>query len=509
MSVPPADRDVTTPARRLGRWAVHPVLLAAYPTLGLWTANVGEVLPPEVWPVLWQPVAIAAAAWLVAAVVSRNHRQAALLVSAGALLLLNLGRVAPDASQRFAVNTVLIVLIVVGAVAFNLRGGALTATTAVVNVLAVVLVLLTLPRAATAVFGGERPEVPDVVGEIGEAERDIWYIVPDRYPRADTLTTIFDYDNSDFLDGLEARGFQVADEARANYPKTAHSLVATWNFEYVQSLVTGAPAGDDWQPLYSRLRNHRLGQALTAAGYQYVHLGTWWSPTATAESADIVRRADTDSEFLQVWRSQTALPSLLGRGEDDGAEQTLRERNRRYSEFQFDELDRLAGQDPRQPRFVLAHITVPHEPYVFDADGSYVTREQAAGRTREENITNQITYLNTRLEELIDRLLAGPEDEHPIIVIQSDEGPHPAGLRDPTWPEVTTAQRAEKLRTLSAIYLPGTDVRLPEDLTGVNTWRLILDTYLGTDLGTVEDRVYVFTNESNMYSFHDVTNEFR
>ena len=107
------------------------------------------------------------------------------------------------------------------------------------------------------------------------AGRDIFYVVPDRYPRADVLREVFDHDNGPFVSWLEDRGFQVADGALANYPKTAHSLAATWNMAPVDELVPDPPAdGGDWQPLYALLRDHRLGRLLTDAGYEYVHVGT-------------------------------------------------------------------------------------------------------------------------------------------------------------------------------------------------------------------------------------------
>jgi hypothetical protein len=373
-------------------------------------------------------------------------------------------------------------------------------------------VLLALPAVVSTWGPGVRPATAAPAAEQdlgGLAGRDIWYVIPDRYPRADTLAEVFDHDNGPFVSFLEERGFQVAERSLANYPKTAHSLAATWNLAPVEELVPQPPAdGGDWQPLYALLRDHRLGHVLTDAGYEYVHLGTWFSPTATATTADRVLRVDTDSEFVSVWRTRTLLPALDGGGEDDEAGLTLRERNRRYSSYQLDELDDLARQRSGTPRFVLAHITLPHEPYVFDADGSYVTQEQAASRTREENIVNQVEYLNTRLRGLVDTLTSGPESTWPVIVIQSDEGPHPAVRTGPDydWTTAPDAAVAEKLRTFSAILLPGSDLELPEDLTGVNTWRYVLDETIGTDLGPLPDPpIEVFPDEDHLYDLVDAS----
>lgn len=326
------------------------------------------------------------------------------------------------------------------------------------------------------------------------------------------LETVFDFDNTPFLSTLEDRGFQVADRALANYPKTAHSLAATWNLATLDELIPDPPAdGSDWKPLYDLLRDHRLGEILTDAGYEYTHLGSWFGPTATATSADRVLRVDTDSEFVTVWQTQTLLPAFE-RHEDDEADGddlgSIRDRMRRHSAYQLDQLDHLARQRSDAPRFILAHITLPHEPYVFGPDGSYVTMEEEVERTREENITNQVIYVNTRLQALVDDLLSGPPETWPVIVIQSDEGPHPEERLGPRydWTTAPDAIVAEKLRTISAILLPGSDVELPEDLTGVDTWRYVLDAAIGTDFGPVDDPpIEVFPGEDHLYDLQDVS----
>jgi hypothetical protein len=49
---------------------------------------------------------------------------------------------------------------------------------------------------------------------------NIYVMLLDGYPRADTLRDTFSIDNRGFLESLETRGFTVSDEARTNYNKT-------------------------------------------------------------------------------------------------------------------------------------------------------------------------------------------------------------------------------------------------------------------------------------------------
>jgi len=510
-----ADRPDTQQTVRARIPTLHPPLVAAYSVLTLWSANVFEVPIDDAVAILWPVVAASLVAWAVLAGVMWGLRESnpiargGLVVSVAGGLFLVAGRVMPGLGPLAGLGAVAIAAIVTGLMATRTTATAMRSVTIIVNVFAVVAVGLALFQLQPVLTPSRAEPVQIEFDGAASAARDIWYIIPDRYPRADTLETEFDFDNAEFEQFLADRDFTIQDRARANYPKTAHSLAATWNLETVQDLVPDPPEdGSDWRPLYDLLDDHLLGRLVTDAGFDYVHLGSWWTPTQAAASATEVRNVDDTTEFESVWVPTTGLRWLTGDDEDEEFD------GRRHvydvTSFQLDELDRMVSEPHDRPRLVLAHVTLPHEPYVFDVDGSYVDAATEQSRSRDENTVNQTRYLNTRLEALVDRLVTGDPDRDPIIVIQSDEGPHPDIQYETVvqWLDVSTAERAEKLRTFSAWYLPGIDEAPPPDTTGVNTWRIILDHYFGTEFGPVDDRVWVFPNEDDLYEFVEVTDEF-
>jgi len=83
-----------------------------------------------------------------------------------------------------------------------------------------------------------------------------------------------------------------------------------------------------------------------------------------------------------------------------------------------------------QPTFVFAHVLLPHHPYVFDADGSFLTIEELDRFDALERYVNQVRYANDEIYRIVDELLDVPADEQPIILVQSDEGPPPRPRRD-------------------------------------------------------------------------------
>ena len=70
----------------------------------------------------------------------------------------------------------------------------------------------------------------------GAAKPDIYYIILDGYSRDDTLLDFFDYDNTPFLNELEAMGFYVARCSQSNYAQTQLSLSSSTNMVYLQSI---------------------------------------------------------------------------------------------------------------------------------------------------------------------------------------------------------------------------------------------------------------------------------
>lgn len=516
---------------RAARWLPppHPVLIGLFPVLSLWAANRSEVPTSAV----TGPLAVTAAGVLGLFVVLRillgDHRRAAAAASGLAFLFFAYGHARELAGGASADPPLLVGwLVAAGLVLFAAsRLGAAVSATRILNVTGVVLVTAALIpvgsealsrptnfRPGSSAAGHAEPAVGGTPTRI--PDRDIWYLVFDRYARDDTLRHSFGYDNTPFLHYLEGTGFEVADRSLANYPKTAHSVAASLNMSYLDHLRDQAgPSSENWQPVYRMLADHALGRFLTHHGYRYVHVGPWFAPLATSPWADITYHYGTPSEFAQRLVHTTVWPALrnvVGLSGDDEDYRTFAGRSMLY---QLDVLDRLAAaSQDGQPTFVFAEITLPHAPFVMDADGRWLSPEEEAAQPRRDRYLGQLRYANRRVRRLVDQLLDGPTASHPIVIVQSDEGPNPprheADIPNFVWPEATDAELAEKFRILNAYYLPGLD-RSPvyDTITPVNSFRVVLDAYFGTRLGLLPDRAVAFYDEHHLYDFSEVTARLR
>jgi hypothetical protein len=144
--------------------------------------------------------------------------------------------------------------------------------------------------------------------------------------------------------------------------------------------------------------------------------------------------------------------------------------------------EQLGGITEREEAtFVMAHFLVPHDPYVFNADGSFTS-----DRNIDENTgyVNQVQFVNREILETIDEILE-KSPAPPVIIMQGDHG----------WPWTSPEER---LAILNAYYLPGggNDL-LYETISPINSFRLAANEYLGYDYELLEDASY-FSPEGEM-----------
>ena len=350
----------------------------------------------------------------------------------------------------------------------------------------------------------------------GEERPDIYYIVLDRYARADQLLEKHGFDNAAFLDQLSDAGFRVMDQFFANYQRTAHSLASTLNMDYLD--VSGEIDDSfDWVPLYRRITDTRLNAFLEEREYEFHFMGTWWEPTRRHDAADYLYNYRAWPELLRVAFENSLMGEAVRKLEFGMlAPRTLQCQRVKYK---FDVLGRLP--DVAGPKFVFAHFLVPHPPFVLDAAGNCMGVAETLARTRQENYVGQIRFANDRILDFVREVFSRPGPK-PIIVLQSDEGPWPEPLardevlflgRDVSganWLDVPSDLLREKMGILNAVYMPGRNTdQIPSSFTPVNTFRIILREYFDVPIDPLPDRNFVFEDNRHIYRFHDVTSVLR
>lgn len=484
-------------ARRRTPWplALHPVLAATVPVLVLWAGNIDDVVPEEAIRVIGLAAVVGLVAYVAVRIGLRRSWMETALVSSPTILVLSMANQVPDSVP----NAIPIaVAVAVPAIALYLcTGRSWIVQRRLAIVMTVVLVSVTVANGLVIATGLPEPAAANLVdrGSSTAVEstdgRDVWLIVPDRYASLEALDRR-GIDGRDFTTALEERGFDVLDDATANYPQTLLSLSSAWNLELYDP--TGQSSFDLGPTARESLETPLFGSRLRDAGYQYAHLGSWPGSTSAPSNADIVLTLPGSGEFTETWVGATVLGAafeLTGRGLKGDTRQV------RHATHQLEVMHELAdrpdGSDP--PLLLISHVILPHEPYVFAADGSPQPDPEESDLAYNE----QRQFLDDQLLAIIDELQA--RDVPPIIVIASDEGIYPEGWTGTDqlefdWSTTTLDDARDKLRILAAVYDPDPlqdpEFDLREDVSLVNLMRWLTNRTAGTDYAELPDRHWIF-----------------
>jgi hypothetical protein len=342
---------------------------------------------------------------------------------------------------------------------------------------------------------------------------DIYYIVLDGYARSDILKEMYNFDNSEFLTHLKANGFIVPASNHSNYPATPLSISSTLNMDYIQSLIPALKDTPQRWLLKPFIEQSRVRALLQSQGYQTISLSTDWSLTEN-NTTDLYLHAFpvmlTEFERFVLGKTPLRMVEPLLK---DFASIPNANTHRKVIRYSFDataDLPDLPG-----PKFVFVHIISPHPPFLFDKDGNPVFEEdnnpfsfKDANEYELESrggyaprYVEQVQFVNHEVEKMVDRILAESKTP-PIILIQSDHGS--GMLTDLGSPEKTCIR--ERFSPFAAYYLPGVEPKsVPEDISNVNIFRIVLNEYFKAGLPLLESRQYFNKDMQAYYDFEDVT----
>ena len=526
--------SVPTLRRGPATWPLHPFLFAAASVVALYASNLREMSFAAAVPVVAAAVGVAAALFLSVGALMRDFGpRPAVFTSVVLVAALYhealFGRLNWLLGGAFPAGAALpLTLLIAGAIAVvTLRARFdLTLANAVLNGIAIVVFATPTWTAASyaietaslrqplAVAASAHPTEPvggAVAAPSAASTPDIYYFIFDRYASQQTLARVYDFDNRPIASFLRAKGFYVALESHANYPKTAPSLASTFRMDYLDFLVDRPLAErNEWHPIYDMLQHHRVGAFLKSRGYRFVQIGSWWAPTQGSAAADESYSFGL-SEFAWLYLRRTILPKVLDAALPTTglARMTAWDNGQcRRVPLQFEAAKAVAARP--EPTFTFVHVLLPHEPYVFDADGGCLSPIDAQERGNERGYLDQLQYANSLIRDVVESLLARPD--RPIIILQADEGPYPEAYRtgNRSWTIATPDELATKTGILNAYYFPEGDYSaLYQEITPVNTFRLLFDKYFGTGFGRLPDRIFAFPDYSQIYDFFDVTDAAR
>lgn len=313
---------------------------------------------------------------------------------------------------------------------------------------------------------------------------DIYYIILDMYGRDDVLLEDFGHDDSAFLRELRELGFYVAECGQSNYASTTFSFSSALNFNYLPEISTEfSPENTNTTLMWHLIQNNGVVEALNIRGYQTVAFETGYRWTELQDADHYYKLSSSGiNDFEDLLLRNSFVSVFFERGMLERFRLTSDQRKHDLSVFVLDELEKIPALPG--PKFVFAHLTIPHPPFVVGPTGEleiipmrfkgkesyYLEEEYKIG------YINQVEYLNFRIPQVL-RAIFEASQEPPIIIIQGDHGPRFVEIE-------------KQFKILNAYYFPEPTPALYSSRSPVNNFRLIFNNYFGASLPLLPDRSY-------------------
>lgn len=344
---------------------------------------------------------------------------------------------------------------------------------------------------------------------------DVYYLILDEYARNDALLEYHDFDNSEFKIFLEGKGFHVADDSFTNYPMSIQAIPTVMNMNYINFLAD--EIGSDvrnFEPLIGKdfglYSNNMVIKNFKDMNYKIITFNTFSLTHYENKLSDKIfcdrHISLLDNKMIDV----LARTSIFGYYVERWAEAELRQ----VTLCAFDEFGN-AGKVFDEPVFVWAHVMLPHPPWIFGPNGEEITPGKPllitdnpefrdAGWEPKLQYTQQVEFANKKTTEVIEKILEN--NQNSIIIVQGDHGT----AWDLNWKEPTRDDAWQRLRNFDAIYFPDEVKRdiLSDDRTLVNTFRTVFNEYYGSEYEILENKLYWGWNEKP-YNFKEMTDYLR
>jgi len=491
---------------------IHPFLFATFPILSIFANNINSVSFDEIIIPLLSAIFITFLIWIALGRVLKNKIKSGFITSLGLILFFFYGHIYiffnnlqynNDLSHLFILVPSLI-LVGIGSYFFIRTKKSLNNLTKIVNVIAVSLVVISFIGIGEYFIVEKSYEFSEISSEEifipsagTEDLPDVYFIILDGYPGFESIKYFLNYEDSEFVDFLTNKGFYVSEESYSNYRRTSFSITSTLNMMYLNYLAEGKEIDSKDQKELGKLsKNNLVFQKFKSQGYFIATIENGWKLTKNMKLAD-VRLCTSDnnvtSEFNIILFHTTILNPIYV--------EIFSGENRDIILCGFSELIKSSELN-ESPKFVFAHLMMPHRPYIFDENCGPVIPKSLSlnpdvSQSSPEFLLGQIKCTSKKVKEVVEKLT--DSNNPPVIIIQSDHGMRKIKFKgdDEKW--------FQYFNNFNAYYFPEKGRNLEfETTTQVNSFRIFFNLYFNDTYELLEDKMY-FNDRDKPYEFIDVT----
>jgi hypothetical protein len=346
---------------------------------------------------------------------------------------------------------------------------------------------------------------PVPLGPPHEMDPDIVHIVLDGMGREDVLEHEYAIDARRFR-RLEEAGLELTPDAVANYAHTYQALAAMLNMRYLDALEGPLSEEQDRRPLTELVRESAVVQSLKTRGYSFVLVGTGFDMTDSHPLADTCINCGPTFPGL----FETALLSV-----------TPFRALAPWGAFFQAHHDRIAGSVDyllhippagAKPRYVFAHLLLPHPPFLQGPDGrlpdppgAFDTRDEALFLGSEDDYVKgyaaQASYTLDVVRLIVTHLTQSAGPRGVVVIVNGDHG---SGLHFDRSRLTEVGVGGRMAIFLATSWPRGRVHSMPR--SPVNIYRVVFNGVFGTALPSLTDRSLVDIPDRT-YRFREFTGD--
>ena len=464
---------------------IHPFMFGLFPVLLIYVNNVTEVsLESLIVPILIIFGITIFSVFLIYKI-SKNIKKSALTVSFLLLLFFTMGYIQLwlHGNEIFGLRAdSLTILIIPYILAFSFglyaiyRVNDVTKPTQIISVISIAIILSFVPSAIIDSAGLDSNQFFEEIEFRTDIKPDVYFIVLDGYAGTNSLKNNFGFDNSLFLQFLKESGFIIPEKNFSNYGWSNLTMPSILNMNYLHNYPNYSV--NDILLLRDLFNNNLVMNTFHNNGYQTFFIDGG-APFRDMHSSENTLCHATDNGLLQNL-IDTSMISII---------------SKKFSVVSWDEIRTCAfmelenvHEQSNKPKFVFAHINLPHHPYSYDSNGKLIeyseTDEELDEKESNKRYIYQLKYTNKKIMELIPKLISSSEHK-PIIIISSDHGwAFSHHFEKPL--ENNREYLIQRHNNFEAFYLPNNEKSYNE-ITPVNIFRKIFNDNFNTELELLEN----------------------
>lgn len=321
---------------------------------------------------------------------------------------------------------------------------------------------------------------------------DIYFLIFDEFAGINTLKLDFNHDITIFEKELKKLNFQIPKHSYSNYPNTELSLPSFLNLKYLDFLTNelGVDSKDFRIPQKMTSENIAF-KILKNNGYD---ITTFYAGMGHEQDVRLIDEKLCNSDIFNPDLKKnfvlTYLPITFFN------EQLLENNQRQKLECFFNTIESNYFENSRSD-FIYAHLRLPHEPFIYDENGSPTNNLKD-----DSAYLSQLKFTQNKMLEIIKNI----QDKSPdsVIIIMSDHGYR----NQINWEKPEEIDFIRGFNNITYLYFPNTDYLIPNEITAVNIFRILFNVYFDSNFEILDNR-NIWYSPDRPFDFIEIENSFK